>query len=158
MNTVIKLLDQKYPVMDTERHLHFGLLALRAGLIQARPLAAAWAAWSARPDGPFADLLVERGHLTRADCAAVEVLLGRETQNPARTSPGLAPDERVRRALVALEELEAGGEPPGPPSTAPHAAVSQPGPVPRTGPRYALIRQHGSGGTGRIWVAWDHDL
>src|SRR5262249_57986025 len=97
--------------MDTDRQLLFGLLALRAGLIQARPLAAAWAAWSARPDGPFADLLVERGHLTRADCAAVEVLLERETKKPDSKSPGLSADERVRRALVALEELEDGGEP-----------------------------------------------
>src|SRR6516164_9228589 len=61
--------NRKYAVMDTERHLLFGLLALRAGLIQARPLAGAWAEWSARPDRSLADLLVERGHLTRADKA-----------------------------------------------------------------------------------------
>jgi WD40 repeat protein len=144
--------------MDTDRDLLFGLLALRAGLIQARPLAAAWAAWSARSDRPFADLLVERGHLTRADSAAVEVLLEWEAKKPHSKSPGLSADERVGRALAALEEFEVGGEPTGPPATVPHAAVSQPCPVPRTGPRYALIRQHGSGGVGRIWVAWDHDL
>src|SRR5262245_56231875 len=144
--------------MDTERDLLFGLLALRAGLIQARPLAAAWAAWSARPDRPFAELLVEWGHLTRADSAAVEVLLEQETKKQDSKSPGLSADERVRRALAALEEFEAGGEPTGPPSTAPGAAVSKPGPAPRTGPRYALIREHGSGGIGRVWVAWDHDL
>src|SRR5262245_5843826 len=144
--------------MDTERHLLFGLLALRAGLIQPRPLAAAWAAWSARPDRPLADLLVERGHLTRADSAAVEVLLERETTKQDSKFPGLSADERVRRALAALEDFEAGDEPTGPPETIQYAAVSQTGPVPRAGPRYALLRQHGSGGVGRIWVAWDHDL
>jgi WD40 repeat protein len=150
--------NRKHAVMDTERHLLFGLLALRAGLIQARPLAAAWAAWSARPDRSLADLLVERGHLTRADSAAVEVLLERETTKQDSKSPGLSADERVRRALAALEEFETGGEPTGLPSTAPYADVLPPGPAPRTGDRYALIREHASGGSGRIWVAWDHDL
>jgi hypothetical protein len=127
--------------MDTERHLLFGLLALRAGLIQARPLAGAWAAWSARPDRSLADLLVERGHLTRADRAAVEVLLERETTKQDRKSPGLSADERVRRALAALDEFEAGDEPTRLPSTAPSAEVLPPGPAPRTGDRYALIRE-----------------
>jgi WD40 repeat protein len=144
--------------MDTERHLLFGLLALRAGLIQAGSLAAAWAAWSARPDRPLADLLVEQGHLTRADSAAVEILLERETNKQASKPPGLSADERMRRALATLEDFEAGGEPLSLPSTTPHAEVFPGGPAPRTGNRYALIRLHDSGGIGRVWVAWDHDL
>jgi WD40 repeat protein len=144
--------------MDTDRDLLFGLLALHAGLIQARPLAAAWAAWSARPDRPFADLLIEQGHLTRADTAAVEVLLEQETRNQDSRSPSLSPDERLRRALAALEESRTGGVTTGLASGDPDVSLSQPAPVPRTGPRYALIRQHGSGGGGRVWVAWDHDL
>jgi WD40 repeat protein len=144
--------------MDTDRDLLFGLLALRAGLIQARPLAAAWAAWSARANRPFADLLVERGHLTLADSAAVEVLLEQEMNKHDSRFPSLSANERVGRALAALEESEAEGEPTGPPSSVPHTAACQPGPVPSTGPRYALIRPHGSGGVGRIWVAWDQDL
>jgi WD40 repeat protein len=155
---IIERGNRNYAVMDTERHLLFGLLALRAGLIQARPLAATWAAWSARPDRPLADLLVEQGHLTRADSAAVEVLLERETKKQDSKSPGLSADERVRRALASLEEFEAGCEPRRLPSTAPYAEILPPGPAPRTGDRYALIREHASGGSGRIWVAWDHDL
>jgi hypothetical protein len=42
--------------MNTELHLLFGLLASSAGLIQARPLAATWAAWNSRPDCSVADL------------------------------------------------------------------------------------------------------
>jgi hypothetical protein len=125
--------NRKVAVMDTERHLLFGLLALRAGLIQARPLAAAWAAWSARPDRSLADLLVEQGHLTRADSAAVEVLLERETKKQDSTFPGFPADERVRRALAALEEFEAADEPTRLPSTAPYAEIPPPGPALRTG-------------------------
>src|SRR5262245_54059051 len=95
--------NQKHPVMDSERHLLFGLLAVRAGLIQPGPLAAAWAEWIARPNRPFAELLLERGHLMRADCAAVEVLLAREVKKHDGKSPGLPADERVRRALVTVE-------------------------------------------------------
>src|SRR5262249_27520222 len=148
----------KYPVMDTERHLLFGLLALRAGLIQARTLSAAWAAWSARPDCPFADLLIERGHLTGADSAAVELLLEQETRKQGSKPPGLSADERARRALATLEEFVPGGEPRWWPSTAPHAEVLPLGPAPRTGDRYTVIRLHDSGGIGRVWGAWDHDL
>ena len=86
--------DKIYPVMDTERQLLFGLLALRAGLIQARSLAAAWSAWCAQPDHPLADLLVEWGHLTRADSAAVEVLLEREIKKHDGKPSGLSADER----------------------------------------------------------------
>jgi WD40 repeat protein/tRNA A-37 threonylcarbamoyl transferase component Bud32 len=150
--------NRKYAVMDTERHLLFGLLALRAGLIQAGPLAAAWAAWSARPDRSLSELLVEQGHLTRADGAAVEVLLDRETKKQDSKSPGPSAHERVRRALVALDEFDTGSEPTRLPSTAPYAGVLPSEPAPRTGDRYTLIREYASGGSGRIWVAWDHDL
>jgi WD40 repeat protein len=144
--------------MDTEHQLLFGLLALRAGLIQARPLAAAWSAWCAQPDRPLADLLVEWGHLTLADGAAVEVLLERETKKHDGKPSGLSAGERVRRALATLGEFAVGGEPTGLPLTAPYAEVLPPRPAPRTGDRYALVREHASGGSGRIWVAWDHDL
>src|SRR5262245_18144567 len=150
--------DRIYPVMDTERQLLFGLLALRAGLIQAGPLAAAWSAWCAQPDRPLADLLVEWGHLTRADSAAVEVLLERETRKHDGKPPGLSAGERVRRALATLGEVEAEGEPTRLPTTDPPAEVLPPEPAPRAGDRYALIRSHASGGSGRIWVAWDRDL
>src|SRR5262249_38456216 len=72
--------------------------------------------------------------------------------------PGLSAGERARRALATLGELEAGDEPTRLPSTVPPAEVLPPEPAPRTGDRYALIRPHASGGSGRIWVAWDHDL
>jgi WD40 repeat protein len=143
--------------MDTERQLLFGLLALRAGLIRPGPLAAAWAAFSARPERPLADLLIDRGHLTRADIAAIEILLERETKKQPSTSDGLSVDERMRRALGALEEFEAGGETPLP-STAAQADILLHEPAPATGHRYTLLRLHDSGGIGRIWVAWDHDL
>jgi serine/threonine protein kinase len=102
--------------------------------------------------------LVERGDLTRADRAAVEVLLERETTKQHSRSPGLSADERMRRVLATLEEFDAGSEPTKSPSTAPYVEVLPPGPARRTGNRYALIREHASGGSGRIWVAWDHDL
>src|SRR5947207_764832 len=91
--------------MDTERDLLFGLLALRAGLLEIRQFAAAWGDWDARPDLPFAVFLLERGHLTPAGKAAIEDLLEGETHGSgdAETLPA---GDRVRRALTARDESE----------------------------------------------------
>jgi hypothetical protein len=44
--------------MDTDRNLLFGVLALRADLLDPTHFAQAWTAWSARKATPLADLLV----------------------------------------------------------------------------------------------------
>src|SRR5262249_56759150 len=67
--------DRRGPAMDTDCNLLFGVLALQADLLDNDQFAEACAAWAARKDTPLADLLVERGWLTAAQKAAVDVLL-----------------------------------------------------------------------------------
>src|SRR4029077_9093627 len=65
-------------IMDTDRNLLFGVLALQADLIDPERFARASTLWSAQKTTPLADLLVEQGWLTAADRADVEKLLDRK--------------------------------------------------------------------------------
>jgi WD40 repeat protein/serine/threonine protein kinase len=65
-------------LMNTDRNLLFGVLALQADLIDAAQFVEACAAWAARKDTSLGDLLVERGWLSAEDRQEVERLLERK--------------------------------------------------------------------------------
>jgi tetratricopeptide (TPR) repeat protein len=89
--------------MDTDRNILFGVLALRANLIDGGRFAEACRRWTERRDRPMADLLVERGWLTEADRTHVEYLLDRNVQQhgDARAALKSAADASVWRAVAA---------------------------------------------------------
>src|SRR3954467_2174904 len=68
-------LDPLGPLMDTDRNLLFGVLALQADLLDNDQFAEACTAWSARKETPLADLLVARGWLTPEAQAHIDFLL-----------------------------------------------------------------------------------
>jgi serine/threonine-protein kinase len=138
---------------DADRNLLFGVLALQAGLLDARQFAEACSAWAGRRETPLADLLVERGLLTGADRALVDSLVeravGRHAGDAGATlAVGAGAD--ARRTLTGLGAR--GLAPPGGPARPPAA-----GPPDGRG-RYTLSRPHARGGVGQVWVARDEAI
>jgi eukaryotic-like serine/threonine-protein kinase len=140
--------------MMADQNLHFGVLALQAGLLDARQFADACAAWATRLNGVLADLLVERGWLTADDRADVERLLerklrkqgylvgaGESPHRPAGSTPG---DLDARHAATP-------SFPPVVGATSPYLSVP-----PARG--YERKNLHATGGMGQIWKAHDLNL
>src|SRR5262249_29568568 len=144
-------------VMDTDRNLLFGALALQADLIDTRQFAEICLAWTARKDAALADLLVERGWLDPSDRADVEKLLARKLKKHGGDAhAGLAEmsGDHLRQTLTLL---------PGTRLENPHSTLVRPSTgqgllstidlLPGSRDRYTLTRLHATGGLGRVWLA-----
>jgi serine/threonine-protein kinase len=143
--------------MSADRNLLFGVLALQMDLLDAAQFAEACSAWATRKDTALADLLVERGWLTRDDRRDVERVLERKlrrhggdihasladvaTPGVRRTLADVA-DPGVQQSLAALR-------PPQPATLAYEPDRRQ---------RYTRTRLHATGGIGQVWLAHDEDL
>jgi hypothetical protein len=146
---------------DTDRNLLFGVLALQAGLLDARQFAVACSAWAAHKDTPLDDLLVEHGLLTTEDRSLLAALLEKNLKKhsgDARASLAAVAAEPARQALSsvgdpAIQESLCGfptPEGPGLTSTTAYQPASQ--------DRYTLTRMHATGGIGQVWLARDEAL
>jgi Tfp pilus assembly protein PilX len=93
--------------MDTARHLLFGVLAWRAGLLDADQFTSGCRRWGEYQNQPLAEVLVERGWLTAADRASLEQLLERNVQmhngNALDALKGVA-DAGTWRAVAATQD------------------------------------------------------
>ena len=67
-------------IVESERNLLFGILALQNGLIDQPDLIAAFQCWSKERSRPMARIMVERGALTEDDRAMLEGLVLRHVQ------------------------------------------------------------------------------
>ncbi len=147
-----------------DKNLLFGVLALQADLLTAEQFAEACSAWAGRKDAAVADLLVERGWLTAAERAAVELLLERKLRKhdgdvhasllaaagpEARLALDRLPDPELRRSLAGATPAVGGAGEDGQAT-----GVYQP----QTRSRYALNQLHARGGIGEVWLAWDGEL
>ncbi len=129
-------------------NLLFGVLALQAGFLDATQFADACSAWATRVDSVLADLLVERGWLTEDDRAEVDRLLDRKVRKQTGQPATQRPSPRPRTA--------------GPGGLGGAAAT----PLQTTQPyldalpasRYERRSLHATGGMGKIWRAYDHNL
>jgi WD40 repeat protein/serine/threonine protein kinase len=154
------------PVVDTDRNLLFGILALQAAVIDKDQFAEVCAAWTTRKATPLADLLVERGWLTAEDRQDVERLVQRHLarhkgdarQSLAAVAAAVEPPATL--ADSADPDLKAGLQ------TLTRAPDTEPGrstyfaphpPFPAAA-RYQVLRPHARGGLGEVSVALDLEL
>jgi serine/threonine-protein kinase len=148
--------------MDTDRNLLLGVLALRAQLIDDFQFADACATWARRRELPLAEVLASRGWLTAGDRAALERRLEQLLGQPAGDLS--SHDPTVVRADAPCREpcpkdLESWGS--SADTSTPTDGQELPPPVeyvPAVRSRYALLRLHGSGGIGQVWLARDDYL
>jgi tetratricopeptide (TPR) repeat protein len=124
-----------------DRDLLFGVLALRAGLIDVGPFAEAVAGWAATSTPP-ADFLGGRGWLSPQDRATVERLVAEHLADHPGDGRALPPTVDDVAQRPSLDNT------PGPGPTATGG---------RRGPdeRFARLHLHAQGGIGRVWLARD---
>ena len=72
---------------EADRNLLFGVFVLQADLIGAAQFIEACSVWAARKTVPLADVLVERGWLSRTDQAHVEHLIDARLKKVGRRRP-----------------------------------------------------------------------
>src|SRR5262249_13092891 len=95
--------------MDTDWNILFGVLALRAGLVDTEQLAAACDRWAQQKKRPLPDLLVQPNGLNGEDRAHLEYLLDRQLArngNSAKAALAALADANVRSALGGVRDAE----------------------------------------------------
>jgi eukaryotic-like serine/threonine-protein kinase len=146
-------------LMDTDRNLLFGVLALQADLIDAAQFIEVCLVWTSRKDEPLVDLLVERSWIKSADREHLAYLVEHKLRKHAGASSSLGtlPDA-IRCSLAAIDDddihrsLDGCAHPVG---SAPASTLDH---VPARRERYSRLCLHATGGIGRVWLARDADL
>jgi eukaryotic-like serine/threonine-protein kinase len=144
-------------LMNADRNLLFGVLALQADFLDADQFIKACTLWTTRKHIPLADLLIEFGWITLSDKADVERLVERRLKkHGGDPRAGLATvADHVKRSLAALQDDDIQRslcDLPGPNAATTMVTVAN---TPEPQERYTLTRLHSSGGIGRIWLARD---
>ncbi len=150
-----------HPSQDADRNLLYGVLCLQADLITAAQFAEACSLWAGRKNQPLDQLLVERGWLTAADKALIDMLIARklhkhggDAHQSLAAVAGVdlhdllkaADDPDVRQSLATLAHAPA------------YVLLSTVDVPAERRERFTLTRLHAEGGLGRVYVAHDHDL
>src|SRR5262245_11248162 len=162
--------------MDTERNLLFGVLTLRAELIDDTKFADACSPWARKKQVELAELFVKRGWITTSHRADVERSMDLELNRfggDVRATLESMASEHVSESLEALGDPDLHRSlgiriPPSPSELADDLTETLPERTrPATKPiirpeepttRYTLTRLHKKGGLSEVWVARDRDL
>jgi hypothetical protein len=112
------------PLLDADRNLLFGLLALQIDLIDKHQLAEIWTVWAERGHQPLGELLVQRGILRFEDRNVVEAIVSRKlakhrgdaraalaemSKSPIRDAVSVLSSGNLERALANSESNGATG-------------------------------------------------
>ena len=145
---------------ETDRNLLFGVFVLQADLIGAAQFVEACSVWAARKTIPLADVLVERGWLSREEKAHIEDLMDARLKRSDAAVPALLGrlPEEIRQSLADLGDDDIRrslGHADRPSDVSLTTASFSPL---DTGTRYENIRLHATGGIGQVWLARDKHL
>jgi serine/threonine-protein kinase len=149
------------PATNADRNLLFAVLTLQADFLDVARFAEICTAWAARKDTPIADLLVERGWISREDRKHLDYILERKLQKhggDARTSLSGIATADVQHALSAISDPEIRDSLAGLAPPAGRVFVSTIGYQHEARDRYTISRLHACGGIGQVWLAHDTDL
>lgn len=147
-------------MMDTDRNLLAGVLAVQADVIDHQQFVEVCILWSSRKSVPLIDLLVERGWIAESDRVHLEYLVHRKLNRhggDVRASLAGAPHD-LRRSLEAIDDVEIQNSVAGLRSNVrgylDETLIYAPG----AGNRYERSAVHATGGIGRVWRAEDRAL
>jgi hypothetical protein len=144
--------------MDADRNLLFGIIALRADLIDSQQFVEICTLWATRKHTALADLLIELGCFEPDDRSHIDYLLKRRLHKhggDARATLTSVP-EQVKRSLAAVADADVQrslAELPQPESSSTKETLDH---LPHPGERYTLTRVHGQVGRGLVWLAHDN--
>jgi serine/threonine protein kinase/tetratricopeptide (TPR) repeat protein len=156
-------------MIDTDRNLLFGVLALQGDLIDAGQFAEACTSWAARKDRTLASVLTERGWMLESDVQVVERLLERKLAKHAGSAQrGLADvaahDARVQASIAGIRDTMDDADVRKTLAGLSHTDgnttedIAPLGKAVERRDRYTLTTLHATGGLGRIWLARDTQL
>ena len=170
------------PSSQSDRNVLFGVLALQMEFITQASLIAALQAWTLQKSRPLGELLVELGHMSAEDQAALEPMVDRHVaRHGGSAEQSLAALSSLSEVAAELRELsdvdvqhslqhiaapesrEAGvlsgvrADADDDPQHQPTIIETQQDAA-RPGMRFLLLRLHDEGGLGKVWVARDREL
>ncbi len=158
-------------VVNADRNLLFGLLALQNGLIDQDQLVAAFRTWSRGKGRQLAEYLVDRGDLDADQRDVVQAMVGlhakKHGSSTEKSLAAIPAGRSTRESLAALgdSDIEATlarvGS--GPASSQPDADPDRTGTysvgsATSDGQRFRVLRAHARGGLGAVFVALDTEL
>jgi WD40 repeat protein/serine/threonine protein kinase len=151
------------PIAD--RNLLFGILALQMDFISRDALIAAMHAWVLEKTKSLGEVLVEHNVLPPDQRAALEVLVKMHLEchedNAEKSLAALGVPAPIRQELHSLGDGDVDASlarmptPPHDASVLPSTTAEKPGVL---GLRYRVLRPHGKGGIGEVFVALDQEL
>jgi serine/threonine protein kinase len=149
--------------IDVDRNLLFVVIALQDDLIDQAQFADVCAGWALRPERSLAEMLIERGWITKQDQDEVERKLERKLKKhrgDVRATLGAVAEIEARDALQVIDNplvrQSLGGLAPARGHVLVETLVP---PASRHDTlRYTFTKVHAEGGLGKIWLAHDTDL
>ena len=151
---------------SADRNLLFGVLALQMEFITQAGLIAAMQTWTLQKSRPLGELLVELGHMSAEDRAALDPMVDRHVAkhggSAEQSLAALSSVSEIAASLGPVEDADLqqtlkylGGRrlQDASNSDSPDRLREQP-----QQQRFELLRAHAEGGLGKVWIANDREL
>jgi serine/threonine-protein kinase len=159
--------DPSMGIMQSDRNLLFGVLALQLDFISRDALVSAMNEWLLRKDVPLADLLLQRGELEHGERDALEAVVDRHVarhEGDVSKSLGVPASQAILRDVIQRAPareiqtalLQGIGDTPQSDYYATEPVGM--GEAASNGHRFKILRRHARGGLGEVFAALDQEL